>query len=335
MEELYTERHGMRKEIETTETITVDVYRMLIVCCEKYLDNLGKGFPEYCPDGNGICGTDKQQLYALLKYRIPDLFRNDYSYNISLVPTEFDEYNQYALLDYIEYIAQNMKTIIRGSYHEFFKHYHLTFSESSADFDRFRKDINDIFIITRLQYRLSEGRQIERITDSDSLIEEAKQASNNLSENGLREILLEAIDLYKSSKPSNHHLATEKIWDALERLKTIYLRTGIDKKGSIELVLDKVSKGDSEFRSQFETEFKELTSYFEQAKKDGINSPAVENAIALLEKSRVIEDARIKGIQFIKDSCNAYRNLFGADNEGVEKINTLFTSMIPASVIAK
>lgn len=259
MEELYTERHGMRKEIETTETITVDVYRMLIVCCEKYLDNLGNGFPEYCPDGNGICGTDKQQLYALLKYRIPDLFRNDYSYNISLVPTESDEYNQYALLDYIEYIAQNMKTIIRGSYHEFFKHYHLTFSESSADFDRFRKNINDIFIITRLQYRLSEGRQIERITDSDSLIEEAKQASNNLSENGLREILLEAIDLYKSAKPSNHHLATEKIWDALERLKTIYLRTGIDKKGSIELILDKVSKGDSEFRSLFETEFKELT----------------------------------------------------------------------------
>ena len=82
-------------------------------------------------------------------------------------------------------------------------------------------------------------------------------------------------------------------------------------------------------------EFKELTSYFEQAKKDGINSPAVENAIALLEKSGVIEEARIKGIQFIKDSCNAYRNLFGADNEGVEKINTLFTSMIPASVIAK
>jgi hypothetical protein len=223
------------------------------------LDNLGDGFPEYCPDGNGICGIDKQQLYALLKYRIPDLFRNDYSYNISLVPTESDEYNQYALLDYIEYIAQNMKTIIRGSYHEFFKHYHLTFSESSADFDRFRKDINDIFIITRLQYRLSEGRQIERITDSDSLIEEAKQASNNLSENGLREILLEAIDLYKSAKPSNHHLATEKIWDALERLKTIYLRTGIDKKGSIELILDKVSKGDSEFRSLFETEFKELT----------------------------------------------------------------------------
>ena len=259
MEELYTERHGMRKEIKTTETITAEIYRMLIFCCEKYLDNLGNGFPEYCPDGNGICGIDKQQFYALLKYRIPGLFRNDYSYNIPLIPTELDEYNQYALLDYIEYIAQNMKTIIRGSYHEFFKHYHLTFSESSADFDKFRNDINDIFIITRLQYRLSEDRQIERITDSDSLIEETKQASYNLSEDGLREILLEAIDLYRSAKPSDHHLATEKIWDALERLKTIYLTSGIDKKSSIELVLNKVSKGDKDFRNLFETEFKELT----------------------------------------------------------------------------
>ncbi len=35
--------------------------------------------------------------------------------------------------------------------------------------------------------------------------------------------------------------------------------TGIDKKGSIELVLDKVSKGDSDLRNLFETEFKELT----------------------------------------------------------------------------
>ena len=259
MEELYTERHGMRKEIIKTETITIDVYRMLIVCCEKYLDNLGSGYPEYCPDGNGICGVDKQQLFAVLKYRIPDLFRNEYSYNFSLVPTESDEYNQYALLDFIEYLAQNMKTIIRGSYHDFFKHYHLKFSDSSESVEKFRKEINDIFIISGLQYRLSESKQIERITDSDSLIEETKQASNNLSENGLREILLEAIDLYKSAKPSNHHLATEKIWDALERLKTIYLTAEIDKKGSIELVLDKVSKGDSDFKNLFETEFKELT----------------------------------------------------------------------------
>ena len=259
MEELYTERHGMRKEIIKTETITIDVYRMLIVCCEKYLDNLGSGYPEYCPDGNGICGVDKQQLFAVLKYRIPDLFRNEYSYNFSLVPTESDEYNQYALLDFIEYLAQNMKTIIRGSYHDFFKHYHLKFSDSSESVEKFRKEINDIFIISGLQYRLSESKQIERITDSDSLIEETKQASNNLLENGLREILLEAIDLYKSAKHSNHHLATEKIWDALERLKTIYLTAGIDKKGSIELVLDKVSKGDSDFKKLFETEFKELT----------------------------------------------------------------------------
>ena len=86
MEELYTERHGMRKDIETTETIAADVYRMLIVCCDKYIENLGEKFPDYCQDGNGVCGTDVQQLYSVLKYRIPDLYRNDYSYVTSFFP---------------------------------------------------------------------------------------------------------------------------------------------------------------------------------------------------------------------------------------------------------
>lgn len=260
MEELYTERHGMRKDIETTETIAADVYRMLIVCCDKYIENLGEKFPDYCQDGNGVCGTDVQQLYSVLKYRIPDLYRNDYSYGTSLVPSELDDYNQYALLDYIEYIAQNMNTVVRGSYHDFFKHYHLTFNDTPADFERFRKEINDIFTMTRLQYRLSDNKQIERITDIDALVEEMKQISYKLPEQGVRDIIFEAIDLYKSTKPSNHHLATEKIWDALERLKTIFISTGIDKKASIGQLLDKMSKGDTNYRILFEAEFKELTN---------------------------------------------------------------------------
>ncbi|MCR5764042.1 MAG: polyprenyl synthetase family protein [Treponema sp.] len=81
------------------------------------------------------------------------------------------------------------------------------------------------------------------------------------------------------------------------------------------------------------TEFKKLTSYFGEAKKSGIDSPAVEDAISLLETSGCIENARLKGIQLITDSCNALGNIFGTDNEGVKRINTLFKGMIPVSVI--
>ena len=78
-------------------------------------------------------------------------------------------------------------------------------------------------------------------------------------------------------------------------------------------------------------EFKELTKHFEIAKRDGINSPSVELAIKLLENSGAIECAQEKGIKFITDSCKAFKEIFG-DNNGAEKINTLFTSMIPAII---
>lgn len=80
-------------------------------------------------------------------------------------------------------------------------------------------------------------------------------------------------------------------------------------------------------------EFKELAHHFEQAKKTGIDSPSVEGAIAILEQSGCIENARKKGIQFINASCKAFGNVFGTDNEGTEKITKLFTSMIPSSVV--
>lgn len=78
-------------------------------------------------------------------------------------------------------------------------------------------------------------------------------------------------------------------------------------------------------------EFKELAKHFEIAKRDGINSPSVELAIKLLENSGAIECAQEKGIKFITDSCKAFKEIFG-DNNGAEKINTLFTSMIPAII---
>lgn len=80
-------------------------------------------------------------------------------------------------------------------------------------------------------------------------------------------------------------------------------------------------------------EFKELTVHFAQARKDGIDSPSVESAIHLLDQSECIENAKTRGVQFIQDSCNAIKNLFGADNKTAEKIRTLFTAMIPESII--
>lgn len=51
--------------------------------------------------------------------------------------------------------------------------------------------------------------------------------------------------------------ATEKIWDAFERIKTFYKQ--YDKKGSITKLIDIVSKNNAEYREMVEEEFTSLT----------------------------------------------------------------------------
>ena len=72
-----------------------------------------------------------------------------------------------------------------------------------------------------------------------------------------------------------------------------------------------------------------LSSCFVRAGKEGIESPAVEEAIALLEKAGVIEEARGRGIAFIKDGCASFMDLFGKANHAAAGICGLFNSMIP------
>lgn len=77
------------------------------------------------------------------------------------------------------------------------------------------------------------------------------------------------------------------------------------------------------------TEASQLSSCFEQASKDGIESPAVEKAIGLLQSSGAIDQAAKKGCEFIAEACGDFEQLFGLDNPFAAKIKELFTAMIP------
>ena len=259
MAQLFTERNNMREPIAKTSIMAKDVYILIIRCCEKYFVNLARQFPDFCPDDERIIsGVDISQLYTILRHRIPNLFCNQYSAD-SLIPSGIDEFDQFAALDLIEFVAQNMLTVNKYDYHSFFRHDHIRFSESSEDFVSFQKDINSIFDMTGLQYKLTDNKIIERITDADTLIEEAKIIDSKIIEPGVQELLHEAISLYQKAKPSDYHLATEKIWDALERLKTIYVTHEIDKKQSSEMIIKNISQGITEFEQLFNEEFLALT----------------------------------------------------------------------------
>lgn len=257
MEKLYTERNNFRQGIERIYDISVDVYNLLIKCCEKYIKNLGDKYPNTCPDDNNtICGTDEQLLFSTLRYRIPKLIsKNEPISDLSI--RECDDYCPEAVLDLIEYIAQNMKTLVKGNYHDFFNHYHVSFNDTPSDFNKFREEINDIFEMTGLQYILTTKRTIERLTESDQQIDNVLDTADKITEIGLKDLLVESIKLYKSPQKENNHLATEKIWDALERLKTIYLS---DKKESVTKIITEISDGNENYKELFNKEFLELTA---------------------------------------------------------------------------
>lgn len=77
-----------------------------------------------------------------------------------------------------------------------------------------------------------------------------------------------------------------------------------------------------------------LHQCFKTAAKDGIESPAVEEAVAMLIESGAVEEARAKGIEYINKGCDEFIRLFG-DNEDSMLIRELFVSMIPPSAKEK
>ncbi len=63
-----------------------------------------------------------------------------------------------------------------------------------------------------------------------------------------------------------------------------------------------------------------ISKCMETASKDGIDSPAVEECIAILEKSKCIEKAANEGARLIRENCSKLNS---------EEIQQLFNSMIP------
>ena len=260
----YTERNGLRRPVEKTYDISIEKYALLLHCCEKYYNNLAWKYPEQCPDGYGCCGIDYEQFRMDLRYEIPTLFRDD-SDNIAVPSIRHnifsgdsqDTYDPFALFDLIEFFAENIRDVVVGEFHKYWGHHHLICQGSHNACVQFRNEINGIFQKTGLQYLLNENLQIERIIENSPLTPEIEATIEAVPEQGTKELLQEAISLYKSPYPNARRDAVEKIWDALERLKTYYAT--LDKKDAAEKIVNDMAGGQAAFISLFNTEFKALT----------------------------------------------------------------------------
>lgn len=256
--DLYTERHGLRKPIERTSNISKEVYTLLLNICEKYYKNLTHIFKlhQHCSFVNqNYIEFDRSQFEIRMLLKIPDLFRDEFDRIVP--PQAYDDYNQYALIDLIEYIAQNMKDISEGWNNSYKNYWDIQCLDTTNIFDDYRHEINGIFQESGVLFTLTKEKLIERIVENSPLSPAIEAQVQQINEYGIRELMLDAIALYKTPNPAARQDSVEKIWDALERLKTYY--TNVDKKTSAAKVVEDMSNGQSEFITMFNTEFKALT----------------------------------------------------------------------------
>lgn len=260
----YTERNGIRKPIEQTYDIDPSKYYVLLGCCEKYYDNIAWLYPKECDDELGCCGLDKYRLAAEMRYEIPDLYISSYGLieapgvanNTYGAGQNVEKYNQYALLDFIEFMYNNVHDINNSGFHKFYNHYHLLTMPSRKVMIEFLNDINSYFSKTGLLYHLNANGEVVRVIPNDVATPDIVNTVLSIKEEDTRSLLQEALILHRSHAQNAARDSVEKLWDAFERMKTYY---SANKKESANQIIADMAGDSEDYRKLFDEEFTKLT----------------------------------------------------------------------------
>lgn len=115
--------------------------------------------------------------------------------------------------------------------------------------NNFVDEINLILKSNGIIYKLAGGKM--------ELTKMSIKSVEVITEPGLKELVQQSIELYNNKVISDKQIAVEKIWDALERLKTYYSDLG--KKNSSEKIINDISNQNAKYKELFNDEFLKLT----------------------------------------------------------------------------
>lgn len=250
----YSERNSLRIQHKKTCDISLETYATLLQKCKDYYLNISYKYPERCQDGNACCGLNEVSLAVAILGEIPDLYQK---HGRIETPGSISEFDQYSLLDFIEYMYENVYDYTTYR-HRFYSHDHILKKNTRVDTDRFRKEINEIFERRGVLYALEKTGNVERIPEYNVVSDEIETLVAETKEDILRELLERAIQEFKSPYPENRKKSVETIWDAFERLKSYYIPN--NKKQSIQKIV-RVTAGDCQaFEKCIDEDFIALTS---------------------------------------------------------------------------
>lgn len=244
----FSERESGFIKPRTEETINsvvwVGIYRYIYkwIKSEYFADE----FTKMCPDGNGPCGTDTEELELGIKSEFPDL---EFPLSPSMLPSTFQ------ILDLLEYLHRVIAKPEPLGYHSYFNHYHYSFEKTVGQAE-LRNTINRIFSRNGIAFDLNDDGLIIRLTNQE-LQTKISLASFDTSDSILNSLLETARRKYFSPHLETRLEAVEKLWDAWERLKTI--EDPSDKKASIGKLFDKATTN-SMFKDALNSEALALTN---------------------------------------------------------------------------
>ena len=146
------------------------------------------------------------------------------------------------------------KPIQIGKYHEYARHYHLTFNQDGGRTE-FREEVNLILARNGLAYELTAYGSIRRLLPA--VIGEALARTYfRTGERTLDVLLEESCVKFSDPDPLIRREALERLFDSWERIKS--MADDNDKAKSIAIILDRCAT-EPEFRKMLDAEARELT----------------------------------------------------------------------------
>lgn len=217
----------------------------------------GASFPERCPDGQAICGSDVIGLKSAIEAEIHGLswpLQTDQEVEEEFIRTRMPwAPATLVALDFVEFVWRKVAQPIVGKHHEFFQHHHLTF-DIDAGRAAYRDDLNRILARNGLAYELGADGRIKRVLPA-VLGDALTRTYFRTGDRTLDVMLEESRTKFSSPDPLIRREALERLFDSWERIKSL---ADANKSKSIQLILDRTASQPA-FREILETEARVLT----------------------------------------------------------------------------
>ncbi len=243
----YTDREfGQRPAV--SETIDERLWRAVQAMIEMRIGNgaFGFRFPEQCADGDGPCGCDKDAFERLLQAEVPWV-------NWPLSDREVPETP--VVLDLLEFCAKAVGEPILGGYHSYQHHHHMAW-DRAVGLAAFVAEVNVLFQRNGVAFALDPDGQARRILPQP-VAQTLGWTMFRTGDEELDRLLEYARSHFLSPRLGDRRDATEKLWDAFERIKT--LEPGADKRSQADALLDRTATPGTRMRGFLNEEARTLT----------------------------------------------------------------------------